>query len=433
MDALSFMERGGGVPSAAALHKNPILIAAVNDIKGAGAVAMKGRGQAPRLPIQIVVALERLVMLTGAARYVRMYAWFRLVKVWGTLRFDDHRGLVPSTMSMRSDGMHGTLERTKTSGLGKARQHLPLFVAKGAALSDPDWLAVGWALWESASPGRDYFVGLPSEDLQRMRDVEAKYPDGLAMGRALLREVRSGDGEVLLTPGVEQFWSEHSERATLPSWVGCVESFPADWIDSLGRWSGGCSEGYVRTAKLRVRKMQHAVVERYRSSAEPGVDFGEDDIFVQLKAWMLSKGFSETVASDQVDRLLTTPFSDRPPLPTEVAEESDAEELEEGAETPVPLPLASSRLVIRDPEEQELELGSFLVSVQTKTRFRRLHKLGECWRKPGVDYLEYEVLGLELPPAASYNAVCHQCFKKGEVNEAVTSSGSSSSEDSAGS
>jgi hypothetical protein len=118
-------------------------VAAVRDIKGAGAEDPRGRGQAPRIPLALAAAYERTVLDEASPRFVRMHAWFRLIKVWGTLRFDDHRGLVPNTMSLRSDGLHGTLVRTKTSGLRKSKQLLPLFVAKGAALLSPESLAEG--------------------------------------------------------------------------------------------------------------------------------------------------------------------------------------------------------------------------------------------------------------------------------------------------
>ena len=92
---------------------------------------------------------------------------------------------------LRNDGLHATLERTKTSGLGKTRQHLPLHVAEGTALLDQDWLPEGWSLWREVASGRDFFVGLPTEDLQGTRQSEALYPDVLNMVRALWAEAEA--------------------------------------------------------------------------------------------------------------------------------------------------------------------------------------------------------------------------------------------------
>ena len=75
MDALAFLERGGDVAEAVAFHKNTLLVTAVRDIKGAGAEMPQGRGQAPRIPLRIVIALEQEVLNTAAPRFVRMFAW----------------------------------------------------------------------------------------------------------------------------------------------------------------------------------------------------------------------------------------------------------------------------------------------------------------------------------------------------------------------
>lgn len=183
----------------------------------------------------------------------------------------------------------------------------------------------------------------------------------------------------------------------------------------------------MRTAKLRVRKMQLAVSGLYKDSFDPSAAFGEEEVFSKLKNWMSAKGFSDEDISDQLSRLRCCPVGERPPSPTELAEPgeeaSDSEEV-----TPVPVPESSSRLVVADPAPLDIPAGSYLVSIQARTKFRRLHKIGECWRRPGVDFLLFEVLGQELPQPSQYNAVCHHCFNKGVINDDEASSGSSSSE-----
>ena len=84
-------------------------------------------------------------------------------------------------------------------------------------------------------------------------------------------------------------------------------------------------------------------------------------------------------------------------------------------------------LVVDD--ELALDLGAYVLSVQNKSGFRRLHRIGACWRKPGVDYENFRVLGFDLPPASAYDAVCKGCFSGGAPAEEAgeASSGSSSS------
>ena len=61
---------------------------------GPGVAQLK---QAPRYPVALVLALEREVMDGAVAVCYRCYAWWHLLAVWASLRFDDHRGLPPSS------------------------------------------------------------------------------------------------------------------------------------------------------------------------------------------------------------------------------------------------------------------------------------------------------------------------------------------------
>ena len=65
---------------------------------------------------------EAVVVDSTSPKFVRMFAWLRLVRVWTALRFDDHRGIIPRRMVLTSTGLRGTLVRTKTSGAGKRRE-----------------------------------------------------------------------------------------------------------------------------------------------------------------------------------------------------------------------------------------------------------------------------------------------------------------------
>ena len=63
---------------------------------------------------------------------------------------------------------------------------------------------------------------------------------------------------------------------------------------------------------------------------------------------------------------------------------------------------------------------------------RRLHRVGNCFRVPGVHYFRYESYGEDLPPPEKYDWVCLDCWPmvKGggdsdeEVGEVSSSSGS---------
>ena len=125
---------------------------------------------------------------------------------------------------------------------------------------------------------------------------------------------------------------------------------------------------------------------------------------------MEDRGFSEAEANGQVEKLSSASLL-APPAPTDCADDSSDEDIDRaqsGLETPGPLPASSSRLVIAGSSEIDIPMGSYVVPIQSTSRLKRLHNLGECLMKPGVDYVEFENMGLELPPATSYGAACRR-------------------------
>ena len=85
--------------------------------------------RAPRFPVAILAALEVAVSDRALPTYLRGVAWLRLVKIWGTLRFDDTSWLAPSGLHVRDGALTATLTRTKTSGAGRRVPELPLAIS----------------------------------------------------------------------------------------------------------------------------------------------------------------------------------------------------------------------------------------------------------------------------------------------------------------
>ena len=115
--ALAFMEAVGGVAEGHRLSKNGLLTSAVDELSLHASAETRAKRKAPQVPIASLVGFE--IWLKTDLVYVRMYAWFRLLRVWASLHFDDHRGLVPKLLHMAAGALRGTLVRTKTSGLGR--------------------------------------------------------------------------------------------------------------------------------------------------------------------------------------------------------------------------------------------------------------------------------------------------------------------------
>ena len=73
----------------------------------------------------------------------------------------------------------------------------------------------------------------------------------------------------------------------------------------------------------------------------------------------------------------------------------------EGAESPLaPTEAASEDTPALPPDVAEM--GCFVISVSEKRKIRRLHRVGSCWMRPGVDYRNFEILGMDPPRAAQY-------------------------------
>lgn len=310
-----------------------------------------------------------------------------------------------------------------------------------------DWLVKGWHLWQEIGTDRDYFLPVPNEDLSGVRLVEARYTDGVAMSRACLLLLKATGGESLLLPEAVRFWTEHSERATLPSWCGCLPQFPASWLDLLGRWGVGRASTYVRTHQKQVKTMQAAVAEV--AAAGRGWEvFEEDSLWEDLSGYLRIAGVAEELVIRQGQTLrrsaedvrlqempgdVVSPIGTAPLSPTSSAASTvvitvDGEVLSDKAPSS---PLSR----VEEPLSRPMPgLGQYVVSIRAGSRRTRLHLVGACHRIPGRDYRDYEALGDQLPPASAYSDYCLQCWPAGrperfvqedDVDSAVSTSSSS--------
>ena len=133
------------------------------------------------------------------------------------------------------------MERTKTTGSDKGVSVLPIFVST-EALIEVEWLLVGLDLWQrdELSYKRDYFLCLPSPDFSGPCGKKARYTDAQGFSKALMSSLRTSDGAQLLLPEAVSFWSEHSNRAGLDSWLASL-SVGEDLRRFVGRWAmKGC-------------------------------------------------------------------------------------------------------------------------------------------------------------------------------------------------
>ena len=119
------MERAGGVEKDAHLHTHPLLQSRLKELSVSLRVGVeRPTKKAPQTTIALLMAFELTVMDERRPDFPRMYAWYRLVRCWSAMRFDDHRGMAPRLIRLGASGLRATLVQTKTTGAGKKKEQL---------------------------------------------------------------------------------------------------------------------------------------------------------------------------------------------------------------------------------------------------------------------------------------------------------------------
>ena len=464
LQAMAFFEKAGERPQESWVSTLPSVQNAVDEAK-AQAHAAKPAGskrQAPPLTLSIVAALESVVVDEKRACFTRAFSWYRLLRHWTSMRWDDTRGLSPASLKWRARGLVGSLTRTKTSGPGKSQSVLPIFISSQAFLKEPKWLLKGLKLWQSdLYYDRDYFLPLPNEDLSGMVRRQANYSDVSAFSRRLFGSLEAVDGSALLDAKAADFWSEHSDRAGLDSWLAAL-NVAAPERGFVGRWAAtGSQDTYVRTALRVVENLQLQAVRFARESWKSGPDFfGEEHTLELLKGMLLSRGWSPENADDQVARLtsadasiffsieLTQKFSaisarseaeEAPTTPRrpDVDEREDTDSLDfEGDPSAISAEqIEEARDLVHEQTDPQLEpIEGFFVATSRKGMRRKLHFAGACRLAPDLaDPLLIRCGGI-MPAADSFDGCCAICFPgerlglRGEAVQVSEDESSSSSE-----
>ena len=115
-------------------------------------LARKQPRQALRFPVIVLAALEENVISLNTPVFWKVLSWWMLLQSWATLRFDDHRGMVPADLSVSEAGLVGKLTRSKVSGPDKKLNYRLLLVHSSAYVHHKHWLVSGWKLLEKEAP-----------------------------------------------------------------------------------------------------------------------------------------------------------------------------------------------------------------------------------------------------------------------------------------
>ena len=466
LTTLNFFEAAGEVEAPDRLSSrqslaNAALEAAAQKAREADAAGeTRDKHQAPALPLVLVVHLERVVLDLRRPVYQRAFAWYRLVRHWSSLRFDDTLGLSPQAIQQRARGILAILRRTKTSGPDKQRQALPAFLSQHAWV-EAEWLQVGLELWTSEEHGlgfkRDYLLSLPDKLLAGTCGKRARDSDAAGFSRALFATLVDESGDPLLLQAALSFWTEHSDRAGLDSWAAAL-NVPGDLRGFLGRWGAqGSQDAYVRTAARVQENVQILAARHGRLAFKGGPDFfGEEHLLENLRQHLLAKGVDAAEAQAQLDRLKCSDFTiHAAPLATysdggdycafsellSLPELADRDRVEwapvasSSSTAATPAPPAAEAEGTEAPEDDldedffEQDLGlevaeavalqvrdtpespqGFVVEHQRGGRLRRLHFARACRRVPGEHYKVFIDWGEVMPADHEFDDICDKCY-----------------------
>ncbi len=381
------------------------------------------RGPALRPPARLLSALESYIVDLSGDAYDRAMCWWFALSAWGVLRFDDHRGLHPSSPHLHDDVLSFRLTRTKTTGADKGLQERFVNVSVKSYLTESRWLEVGLELWsEHAGLERDYFLlarGIGGGVVHR----EISYEEYMGTMRRVLAGLRVCDDEGYLEClGIDfaMCYTAHSWRSFLPSGAARMGA-PQQVLDALGTWRPKGGAVYARTLAARATLIQERIAEELRR-VKLSVDILSERADLDLlREKLIGRGADGaavmrimsmmTLGSDgKVSNPCWGAFADMTSTPTETSTTSSSST--SPAAPPGARPAAAARKV-------PAEVAGYVVSIVKRGRLehRKLHYLGLCHLVPGVDYLRFEELGMTRPPIDEYDSVCSRCWPEGKTTE----------------
>ena len=232
--------------------------------------------------------------------------------------------------------------------------------------------------------------------------------------------------------------------------AAAVLNFTKAERDVLGGWSAEGSERYTRAARHRIATMQLHVARTFQQYEDTD-PLAEADAIDALDEFLKLQGVPEIERLRTKRLLCSRSFVDMErsisTVPTEEADlslEIDVEDTETEA-------AAMKRKVSKEKQqawnrERTEKLGldpkkvraslraelkpGFYISTAGKKGIRTLHRLGQCYMIPGMDYMRFSYAGTILPSTSDFDIVCKWCSKSGgfvgDQNSSDTNTSSSS-------
>ena len=200
--ALAFYEEASGLPLAKRVTRCPWFARQADALEST--LSTNKKGPAWQTHSSYIAAAENTVVNEQACIVLRSCAFWRCLESSAALRFSDHRGFSPQLCSLTESAFKGSLTRTKTTGPDKKVHYRVLHIDRRCWPLRPDWMSVGWKLWQKAAPWeRDFFLPVPTRTLDHWEKYECKYAEVTVLSQVVGCEL-SVNVEKLLCQGVPQ-------------------------------------------------------------------------------------------------------------------------------------------------------------------------------------------------------------------------------------
>ena len=396
--------------------------------------------RAPRFIAIMIAALELVLGDAEVPLVKKVYSWFRLVKFYAALRWDDLQRLRPGDLALLGTGLSGRLRRTKTTGAGKSVRELPVYIPANANLVNAEWLVQGWDLIKHIGDGeRDYLV--PKADYSGNSFVKGPAPpsEAAAWSRVVLtslripiwrddmkRWVRGRDQ--LLENALVVAWTGHSERASLPSALAAL-GVHRESRQMIGRWRPEAGDEYIRTYRATVRN----VITIFLKSIYSGASFtelDEEDAVQDVAKLAIEKGSDAEAVKAGADWLICIAEDFSVLVGKEGIRRVMAGDKAQDAIVKEMQGIVSAAVSGSDDGEGVQAAGEDTEYLVCKVRGKGgcLHLASGCWRARRRIFKDYVVFKGYVPPE-QYGPVCLDCFSEamGEDEEAAVDSTSTTS------
>ena len=415
LEAMAWFERVSGLGIEQRITVKPVLLSArdviVKELKRKGVPICR----APRLPGAMIASLERLVSNEAEAMGIRVGAWYRLIKCWGTLRYDDIQHLSPQAVRFYGGRFLAILYETKTSGPERRQVELSIAITEDSWICNRDWLSVGWRLLRThADFERDFLLPALSDDFSQFRRRMVSYSEVSTLTVAVNWRLLDFKGNRLVPQELMELWTEHSERATLPTILDSFGLDPRD-RDALGRWRPEGSDVYSRSFSGKIRRIHRYFVSELEKLRLAG-DVDDFDVLDAALQWLRARrGLDSDDAERVVDlfRASLATWGDEVPIDQDDEEDDDP-------------PLEEEEADARAPPER----GEGFVLVTSRRGAIRLRKSGSggCWMGRLRHFNESAHVA-EMPTPEEYTHRCRLCWPSVEESS-DDSSGPESSDSS---